>query len=114
MTDEPVRPRRRRPANGVPAGRGLLPAAAARRAAEEIVALTRREPEGIVSVERDPDGDGWRIGVEVVETRRIPDSADILALYEVRVDRHGELAGFRRVGRYGRGQLHGREHGGRR
>ena len=30
------------------------------------------------------DDEGWRITVEVVETRRIPDTADIIAKYEVR------------------------------
>lgn len=86
----------------------LLPAAAARRAAEQIVALTGRELESVLSVEKVGDGGGWRIGVEVVETRRIPDSADILASFQVDVDGHGELTGFRRTGRYSRGQLHPR------
>lgn len=89
----------------------LLPAAAARRAAEQIVVLTGRELESVVSIERDRDEGGWRIGIEVVETHRIPDSADILAMFEVRVDEHGELAGFRRLGRYSRGRVH--EGGGR-
>ncbi|GEL23410.1 hypothetical protein PSU4_23640 [Pseudonocardia sulfidoxydans NBRC 16205] len=85
--------------------RALLPAAAARRAAEQIVVLTGRELEGVVSVERDRDEGGWRIGIEVVETRRIPDSADILAMFEVCVDEHGDLAEFRRLGRYSRGRV---------
>jgi len=82
----------------------VLPVAAARRAAEQIVMLTGRELESVVSIEA--DGDGWLIGVEVVETRRIPDSADILALFEVQVDADGDLTGYRRAARYGRGTLH--------
>ncbi|GAA4693409.1 hypothetical protein GCM10023215_33340 [Pseudonocardia yuanmonensis] len=84
--------------------RGALPAHAARRAAEEIVALTGRELESVVSIERRDEG--WMIGVEVVETRRIPDSADILAVFEVEVDEHGDLLGYKRTGRHSRGQLH--------
>jgi hypothetical protein len=88
-----ARPRRRR----------SDPAAAARAAAEQVLALTGREFEGVVSVERTDDG--WRVGVELVETRRIPDTADILAVYEVETDDTGGLRGLRRVRRYARGQL---------
>jgi hypothetical protein len=77
--------------------------AAARRAAEQVVALTGRDFESVISIERTEDG--WRIGVEVVETHRIPDSADILASFEVNVDRRGELSGYHRTRRYSRGQL---------
>jgi hypothetical protein len=68
--------------------------------------LTGHDVEGVVSVE--PSEGGWRLGVEVVETHRIPDSADILAVYEVCLDGDGELVSFRRTERYGRGQTDGR------
>lgn len=77
--------------------------AAARAAAAEVAGLTGKEPESVVSIER-TDG-GWQIGVEVVETRRIPDSADILATYEVRLEAGGELVSYRRTQRYARGQM---------
>jgi hypothetical protein len=77
--------------------------AAARRAVAEISGLLGRRPEAVVSVER-RDG-GWAVGVEVVETHRIPDTADILAIYEVRLDAGGELQSYRRTRRYARGQL---------
>jgi len=41
--------------------------------------------------------------VEVVEVRRIPDTTDVLALYEVTVDDDGALEGYRRRRRYVRG-----------
>jgi hypothetical protein len=78
-------------------------AAAARRAAMIVAAFTNHEREGVISVERN-DGT-WKIGVEVVETRRIPDTADILAIYEVRLDQDGELVSYRRTLRYARGQV---------
>lgn len=83
---------------------GLRAGAAARAAAAEVAVLTGKEPESVVSIER-CDG-GWQIGVEVVETRRIPDSADILATYEVRLEAGGELVSYRRTQRYARGQMH--------
>lgn len=39
-----------------------------------------------------------------LESRRIPDSADILALYEVEADNSAELVGYKRTARYSRGQ----------
>jgi hypothetical protein len=80
----------------------------ARRAAEYVRVLTGRHPESVISIER-RDGD-WCLGVEVIETRRIPDSADILAVYEVLLTSAGNLVSYRRIRRYTRGQVdrHGR------
>lgn len=80
----------------------------ARRAAEYVRVLTGRHPESVISIER-RDGD-WCLGVEVIETRRIPDSADILAIYEVLLTSAGDLISYRRIRRYTRGQVdrHGR------
>lgn len=46
--------------------------------------------------------EGWKVGVEVVETRRIPDTEDVMAEYQVDVDARGRLMGYRRVRRYQR------------
>ena len=35
--------------------------------------------------------------------RSIPDTTDVLALYEVDADEDGSLIGYRRLARYGRG-----------
>ncbi|WP_297645238.1 gas vesicle protein GvpO [Pseudonocardia sp.] len=86
--------------------RESLPAGvAARRAAVEVAELTGHQPEAVISLERS-DGE-WKVGVEVVETHRIPDSADILAIYEVCLSSEGELISYRRTRRYARGQLLG-------
>lgn len=90
---------RRRPGSG-----GLSAAEAVRRAAGQIAELSGRDPEAVVAIERAENG--WWIGVEVVETRRIPDSADILAIYETELDCNGELISYRRVRRYSRGRPH--------
>ena len=39
----------------------------------------------------------------MVEVRRIPNTTDVLAMYEVEVDGKGSLQGYRRVRRYVRG-----------
>ena len=47
---------------------------------------------------------GWIIEVETVEDRRIPSSADILAIYEVEIDAGGEMLAYQRTRRYMRSQ----------
>ena len=59
----------------------------------------------MVSVAR--DGREWHIGVEVVELHRIPDSADIMAVYQVDLDERGELVTCERERRYHRGSTEG-------
>jgi hypothetical protein len=87
--------------------RGPTPAQMAARAASELTELVGREPEGVVSLESE-DG-RWRVGVEILEVRRVPDTADILAEYQVELDEHGALLGYRRVRRYSRGRAGERE-----
>ena len=73
----------------------------AARAAQELLELTGKGAEGVTGLERTDDG--WKVQVEVVEVRRIPDTTDVLALYEVQVDEDGDLMGYRRLRRYARG-----------
>ncbi len=70
-------------------------------AAQQLLELTGREAEGITGLDRNDDG--WTVQVEVVEVRRIPDTTDVLGLYEVETDEDGDLQGYRRVRRYSRG-----------
>ena len=116
MAEQDEKPRRRRmPADAArpSAARGngqrprrLSAADVARAALAQIGDLTGHDVEGVISVERNDDG--WRVGVEVVESHRIPDSADILAIYEVCLDEDAELVSYRRSERYSRGQTVGR------
>jgi Gas vesicle synthesis protein GvpO len=78
--------------------------AIARLAADYVAEMTGKEPETITSLERTDDR-VWRVDVEVVETRRIPDSTDILAVYEAELDADGELLSYHRVKRYSRCQV---------
>jgi outer membrane biosynthesis protein TonB len=47
---------------------------------------------------------GWAVGLEVVELRRIPDSTDILATYEVELDGDGGVLRVERKRRYHRAE----------
>jgi gas vesicle protein GvpO len=83
-------------------GSSLTARQAARAALRQILELTDKQAESITGVERREDG--WTVSIEVVEDRRIPSSADILATYETRIDGDGDLMSYRRVRRYSRGR----------
>lgn len=62
--------------------------------------LIGRPLDGVVEVARTDEG--WRASVEIIERRAVPDSQDILGLYEVTLDGSGDIRGYRRVRRYRR------------
>ena len=63
--------------------------------------LVGKEVSGVRCLERTDDG--WRVELDVLELRRVPNTTDVLGTYEVTVDMRGELEGYRRVQRYIRG-----------
>jgi hypothetical protein len=75
---------------------------AAARAAQHVRDLAGKDLEAVTSLEKTEQG--WKVGVEVVETHRIPDSTDILAVYLVDMDDEGELISYRRDKRHYRGR----------
>jgi hypothetical protein len=94
----------------------LSAAEAAKRAVHHVTEMTGRAAESVIGIQRAASGGegngsdtndgegGWCVIVEVVETHRIPDSADILATYQAEVDADGELVSYRRLRRYLRGR----------
>ncbi|OXR42322.1 gas vesicle protein GvpO [Nocardia cerradoensis] len=79
----------------------LTAAQAAGVAVECLAELTSNQLQGVTSVE--PTDDGWLVEIEVLEDRRIPSSADIMATYQVEIDFDENLLAYRRTGRYHRG-----------
>jgi hypothetical protein len=100
----PRRPARRPRPRPASAGRrpGLTAAEVAQVGLQQIAELTGKRPEGATQVQ--PRDDNWTVGVEVIEDRRVPSSADILALYEIDFDQDGQVLSYRRVRRYARGR----------
>jgi hypothetical protein len=82
---------------------GMSGVEAARRAVRRVEELTGLEPEGVTSLE--PMDHGWRIGVEVVELERIPDTTDVMAIYQVQLDAGGRLVSYQRTQRHYRGRI---------
>jgi hypothetical protein len=88
-------PARRRPAN-------RRPVDVVRRAASQLGEFGNAVPERVVALERGEHG--WTVQFEVVELRRVPETSDVLAVYEVELDSSGALQSYRRLDRYPRGR----------
>lgn len=78
-------------------------AAVARTGAQQLGELTRRTPEAVTALSRTDDG--WQLEVEVLEIHRVPETADVLAVYQADLDESGELLSYRRLRRYTRAQV---------
>jgi Gas vesicle synthesis protein GvpO len=72
-------------------------------ARDELEQLLGREVESVSGFERAHDG--WRVTLEVVEVRRVPESTDVLGSYEVVLDDDRSLVSFNQTHRYRRSQV---------
>ena len=72
------------------------------RARQHLRELRGGDAETVSSLGRTKDG--WRIALDVVELRRIPESTDVLATYELELDNDGELLAYRRTRRFYRSE----------
>jgi hypothetical protein len=80
-----------------------LPALArVQKAREQFLALTGAEPVAVSGLTQ-VDG-GWALDIDVVEVRRIPDTASLMATYRVTTDEVGDVSGYERVRRFTRGR----------
>jgi hypothetical protein len=73
------------------------------RARELLRSVRGVEAESVSGIGR-TSSNGWKVTLEVVELRRIPESTDVLASYEVELDGDGGFLGFSRGRRYSRSQ----------
>ena len=44
-----------------------------------------------------PEESGWRVAIELVERRGVPDTSDVLGLYEVHLDAVGNILRYERT-----------------
>lgn len=74
-----------------------------RQAKEQLSMMTGLEPDTVSSFGK--DGEGWHVTIEMVEMKRIPNSSDVLATYDILLDEEGNLASYNRTQRYYRSQV---------
>ena len=65
-----------------------------KKAQEEFVRLGKTPADGVTSLTKTEEG--WTVLLEALERKAIPDTMDVLGLYELRLDDGGNLVGFDR------------------
>ena len=78
-------------------------------AREQLRQLHGAEAESVSSFGRTRDG--WRVTLEVLELRRVPETTDVLASYLVELDPDGNLVAYERLRRYARSEASDGESG---
>jgi hypothetical protein len=62
-----------------------------------------KKAQGIVSISK--GGENWNIQLEVLERKAIPDTQDILGIYEVKLNSALDVMEYKRVGMRHRGDM---------
>ena len=76
----------------------MKPADVASRVKAGLSSLTGLDVDTVSGLEK--TGDDWKVVVETVELKRIPNSSDVLASYAVVADDKGDIVSYRRTRRY--------------
>lgn len=69
----------------------------------EIKEILKQEPESISSIEK--TNDGWVIQCDVLEKKSIPETYDLLKIFEFRLDKLCKVMGFKQIKKIRRGDL---------
>jgi hypothetical protein len=72
-------------------------------ALQEVADLVGCPAEGVTGIRKGDDG--WVVTVEVLEVGRVPETTDVLASYDVHVDKDGDVTEYKRLRRYLRAQV---------
>ena len=65
-----------------------------KKAQEDFARLSKIPVAGVIGLSKTEEG--WVVLLEALERRAIPDTMDVLGVYEVRLDSEGNLLGFER------------------
>ena len=57
--------------------------------------LLKKKVEGVSGMRNEDEH--WRVFVEVLERKAVPDTQDMLGVYELKLDSEGELVEYRRI-----------------
>jgi len=74
-----------------------------RKALPQITELLKQEPEIISSIEKSKDG--WILQCDVLEKKSIPETFDILKIFEFKFDNEAKVIGFKQLKKIRRGEV---------
>ena len=77
---------------------------AVEKAQQEFVKLGKKPADGVTGLSKTEEG--WAVLLEALERKAIPDTMDILGLYELHLDNEGNLLGLDRKKLRKRGETH--------
>ncbi|MEK6869210.1 MAG: gas vesicle protein GvpO [Nanoarchaeota archaeon] len=69
----------------------------------EIKEVLKKEPETISSVEKTKEG--WTVQCDVLEKKSVPETYDLLKIFEFRLDNNAKITGFKQIKKVRRGDL---------
>jgi hypothetical protein len=69
---------------------------------QQMAAITGLPPDTVSRFDR--AGDGWALGIDMLEHRSVPRTQDLLASFDVLLDGGGNVTRWRRTGRFLRSQ----------
>jgi len=72
-------------------------------AKRDVAELSDLPLNSIIGAEFESESNQWIVNLELVERKGIPDTMDLIGLYEFRIDDNGETAAFERIGMRKRG-----------
>jgi len=64
-------------------------------AIEQLTLLLHLEASSVIGASKSEDG--WHLTIELIERKAVPDTQDLLGIYEVSLDNYGELMGYERT-----------------
>ena len=69
----------------------------------QITELLKKEPEGFSSIEK--NNEGWAVVCEVLEKKSVPETYDLLKVFEFIVDKECRVVRFKQLRKIRRGDL---------
>ena len=73
------------------------------KALPQITELLQQEPEVISSIEKGKDG--WIVQCDVLEKKSIPETFDILKIFEFKFDNEVKVIGYKQIKKIRRGEV---------
>lgn len=74
-----------------------------KKAIPQIKELIKKEPESIASIEK--SGEGWTVQCHVLEKKSVPETYDLLKIFEFKLDKNAKITEFKQVKKVRRGDL---------